>query len=264
MSGMGECADIGAELGVYVLGAIAPAERAWVVRHLASCRQCRDEVAGMAALPALLRKLPAETLAQLTGQGTLSGEPSPVSALLDRLIEQVARQRRRQRWRTGAAVAVLAAVAGAGWALQLSPAGPGRPVLGTVLESTRIGGVTVLTSTGGFTVYWFARDTATTSACTGSCARRWPPVTGPAAAGPSVLGTLGTITRPDGTIQATYDGHPLYTATADTVPGQAKGNNLDASGGKWHEVIMSGSAPRRSGPSPGPATGTAGGYGYGY
>jgi predicted lipoprotein with Yx(FWY)xxD motif len=264
MSAMNGWADVRAELGVYVLGAIAPAERATVVRHLASCRPCRDEVAGMAALPALLRKLPAETLAQLTGQGTLSGAPGPVSALQDRLIEHLARRQRRQRWRTRAAVAVLIAVAGAGWALRLSPSGPGHVAPVTVLESARIDGVTVLTSTGGFTVYWFARDTRTMSACTGSCARRWPPVTGPAAAGPGVTGTLGMFTRPDGTIQATYDGHPLYTATVDTVPGQAKGNNLDASGGIWREVTMSGSAPQPSGPSTGPATGTAGGYGYGY
>jgi len=53
---MGECAGIRPELGVYVTGAIAPADRAALVRHLASCERCREELSGLAALPGLLRK----------------------------------------------------------------------------------------------------------------------------------------------------------------------------------------------------------------
>jgi predicted lipoprotein with Yx(FWY)xxD motif len=41
-------------------------------------------------------------------------------------------------------------------------------------------------------------------------------------------------------MQATYDGHPLYTYTADTAPGQANGNNLSINGGLWHEVMVPG------------------------
>ena len=58
MSGAGECARIRLDLGVYLLGVIAPADRAMVNGHLASCPRCRDELAGLAALPALLRKVP--------------------------------------------------------------------------------------------------------------------------------------------------------------------------------------------------------------
>jgi len=43
----------------------------------------------------------------------------------------------------------------------------------------------------------------------------------------------------DGSKQATYDGHPLYTYTADTAPGQAKGNNINLNGGIWHEITVS-------------------------
>ena len=114
---------------------------------------------------------------------------------------------------------------------------------GTELMSRSIGGTQVLTNSQGLTVYWFAPDTPTTSKCTGSCATYWPPVKGPATAGSGVTGTLGTITRSDGTTQATYDGHPLYTYVADTAPGQNKGNGLNISGGLWYEMTVSGSTP---------------------
>ena len=123
---------------------------------------------------------------------------------------------------------------------------PAASSSGTTLMSRTINGTPVLTNSAGFTVYWFAPDTSTTSKCTGSCATYWPPVKGPATAGSGVSGTLGTITRPDGTTQATYDGHPLYTYAADTAPGQNKGNGLNASGGLWHEVTVSGTAPASS------------------
>jgi predicted lipoprotein with Yx(FWY)xxD motif len=113
---------------------------------------------------------------------------------------------------------------------------------GTALKTATIGGVTVLTSAKGLTLYSFAPDTATTSNCNAGCVQYWPPVKGPATAGPGVTGTLTTITRSDGSMQAAYDGHPLYTYVADTAPGQAKGNGLNLSGGVWHEVTASGGA----------------------
>jgi predicted lipoprotein with Yx(FWY)xxD motif len=133
---------------------------------------------------------------------------------------------------------------------------------GTTLETTTISGVQVLTNSKGFVLYWFVPDTSTTSKCTGSCATYWPPVAGPATAGSGVTGTLGTITRSDGTTQATYDGHPLYTYTGDTAPDQAKGNRLNASGGLWYEMEVSGATP--AAPAPAATHSTSGGGGYGY
>jgi predicted lipoprotein with Yx(FWY)xxD motif len=111
---------------------------------------------------------------------------------------------------------------------------------GQALKTTQIKGVTVLTNAKGMTLYWFAPDTSTKSACYGSCAAYWPPVYGAQKAGPGVTGTLGTIKRSDGTVQATYDGHPLYTYIGDSAPGQATGNNINLNGGLWHEVLASG------------------------
>ena len=130
---------------------------------------------------------------------------------------------------------------------------------GTTLTAKTIGGKQVLVNSQGFTLYWFAPDTATTSKCTGSCATYWPPVKGPVTAGAGVTGTLGTITRSDGATQATYNGHPLYTYAADTAPGQDKGNGLNVSGGLWYNVPVSGNAAPAATSS---AKSTSGGYGY--
>jgi predicted lipoprotein with Yx(FWY)xxD motif len=101
--------------------------------------------------------------------------------------------------------------------------------------------VTVLANSKGFTLYTFAPDTSTTSKCNGSCATNWPPVTGPVT-GAGVTGTFGTITRSDGAVQATFDGHPLYTFAGDTAPAQGNGNGVNAFGGLWHEITTSGTA----------------------
>ncbi len=105
---------------------------------------------------------------------------------------------------------------------------------------TNIG--TVLTTGRGTTIYWFSADAAKVSHCTGGCAKYWPPVEGPAvlAAGLKLPGKFGTITRPGGFVQATYDGHPLYTYLADTTPGETAGNMLNESGGLWWAITPSG------------------------
>jgi len=130
----------------------------------------------------------------------------------------------------------------------------------TALKSATIGGAKVLTNAKGFTVYSFAPDTATKSNCNGSCAHYWPPVKGPLTAGPGVTGTLATITRSDGSTQATYNGHPLYTYVSDTAPGQDKGNGVNLSGGVWHVVPVSGKAAAAAHSSP--SKSKSGGYGY--
>jgi predicted lipoprotein with Yx(FWY)xxD motif len=273
MDDAGTCAGIRPQLGVYLTGAIAPADRVAVVRHLTACAGCRAELAGLAGLPALLRRPPVQAAAQepptdnTETDNTVtyypeagypeagypdSGYPDsgyPDSGYPDaggmpgRLVRRVARQRRRRRWLLGAAAFVLVVAAGAGWALHLlGPSAPGPQAEATMLHTLTIGDVTVLTDDEGYTLYWFGPDSATKSACQGSCARSWPPVTGPATWGPGVTGTIGAIVRPGGALQATYNGHPLYTTTADTGPGQTKGNGVWSHGGEWHEVTVPGRA----------------------
>jgi predicted lipoprotein with Yx(FWY)xxD motif len=141
------------------------------------------------------------------------------------------------------AVAGLSAIALVLLAVAVAGAGAPEPASAAsaagALKAESIGGVNVLANGKGFTLYWFVPDTATTSNCNGSCAAYWPPVKGPATAGPGVTGRLGTIKRSDGSTQATYDGHPLYTYVGDTAPGQAHGNGLNLNGGLWHEVPVS-------------------------
>ena len=117
------------------------------------------------------------------------------------------------------------------------------------LKTATIGGVTVLTNAKGFALYSFAPDTATKSACTGACAAAWPPQ--PATA--TAKSPYTTIKRSDGSTQLVFDGHPLYTYIADTSPGTASGNGVNAFGGVWKEVPASGSAA--------PASSTSGGQG---
>jgi predicted lipoprotein with Yx(FWY)xxD motif len=117
------------------------------------------------------------------------------------------------------------------------------------LKTASIGGVTVLTNAKGFALYSFAPDTATKSACSGACAAAWPPQK----ASGTVTSPYTTIKRSDGTTQLVFDGHPLYTYIADTAPGVASGNGVNAFGGVWKEVPASGSAA--------PASSTSGGQG---
>jgi predicted lipoprotein with Yx(FWY)xxD motif len=111
---------------------------------------------------------------------------------------------------------------------------------GQMLQVRQIGGVALLTNAQGLTLYWFAPDKPDKSVCYGDCAAYWPPVAGNVSPGPGVIGTVATIKRTDGTTQATYDGHPLYTYIGDHAPGQDGGNNINLNGGLWHDVPVSG------------------------
>lgn len=91
-------------------------------------------------------------------------------------------------------------------------------------------GPTLVASTG-LTLYTHTGDTATSSSCTGTCAANWPPLAvaagTTATAGTGVTGTLGTLTRDDGTLQVTYNGLPLYGWKNDAAAGDVTGQGIN-------------------------------------
>ena len=95
----------------------------------------------------------------------------------------------------------------------------------------------------GMPLYVFSLDTGGTSACKDDCAAEWVPLAsqGTPAAGDGVDATmLATITRDDGTMQVTYNGHPLYTFVDDTAPGDAKGQGMNDFDGIWNLISPAG------------------------
>jgi hypothetical protein len=115
MTGLSGCGDVRLALGAYVVGAIDPAERAMVDAHLRHCLACREELAGLAGLPALLGRVPASDVERLAASGTGRGgleEPPP--ELLSSLLGRVAARRRARKWRTITMAAAAAVIAVAG------------------------------------------------------------------------------------------------------------------------------------------------------
>jgi hypothetical protein len=99
------CSWVRTSLGVYVLGAIDPAERAEVDAHLPACSRCRDEVAALAGLPALLGRISEEQISQVA---------EPPEELLDSLLAAAAAERRnpRRHWAFLAVAAVFVLIVG--------------------------------------------------------------------------------------------------------------------------------------------------------
>ncbi len=99
----------------------------------------------------------------------------------------------------------------------------------------------VLVDSQGRTLYHFTPDTATTIACTGTCATTWPPLTVPSGqkpqAGSGVTAALTVVSRPDGTQQIAANGYPLYMYSGDTKAGDTHGQGV---GGKWFAVMATG------------------------
>lgn len=102
---------------------------------------------------------------------------------------------------------------------------------GDTVDAKQVGslGMVLVAGSNGMTVYTFAKDVKDSgkSACNTGCIDKWPALTVTAGAKPTagagVTGTLGTITRDDGSTQVTYNGLPLYFFANDKAPGDANG-----------------------------------------
>ena len=135
---------------------------------------------------------------------------------------------------------------------------------GTVGTAIASGLGTILVDSQGRTLYLFEKDTGTKSACFGACASAWPPLRAsgkPTAGSGAKTSMLGTIPRSDGKPQVTYNGHPLYTYTADQNPGDTSGEGLTAFGGLWYAVSAAGNQVVGQ---PSSSSGSSGGGGYSY
>jgi predicted lipoprotein with Yx(FWY)xxD motif len=106
----------------------------------------------------------------------------------------------------------------------------------------------VLQTPTGFTLYHLETEGNGKVTCTGDCASTWPPLIAASgkvpAASPDVASHLGTIERPDGSMQVTFDGMPLYTYVGDSAPGQANGQGV---GGVWFAVTTTAASSSDSG-----------------
>jgi predicted lipoprotein with Yx(FWY)xxD motif len=116
------------------------------------------------------------------------------------------------------------------------PGGPGGtagacPTTMTPPVTVQVGtvaGKQALLNQAGCAIYMLQTDTPNQSACDATCLQQWPIVPGPAQAGTGAnQSKLNVFNRPDGTVQATYGGHQLYTFTGDKQPGVANGQNVN-------------------------------------
>jgi predicted lipoprotein with Yx(FWY)xxD motif len=99
----------------------------------------------------------------------------------------------------------------------------------------------------GFVLYAFTKDPRGRSACSGACAKAWPPYlrSGMLSAGPGIKRSLlGSVRRANGSRQVTYAGRPLYYYVGDAKPGQIRCQNVSEFGGLWLIVRASGKLVR--------------------
>jgi len=177
--------------------------------------------------------------------------------------------RLRYPWLIGslAAIALLSAACGSSASspttTKAAPTGSGATTKAVKLASATLPSVgSVLTGPNGMTLYYFTTDSPSSTTCTGQCAVVWPPLEVAAGSTPtlssSISGTVATISRPDGTTQVTYKGHPLYYYQGDTAPGTDKGQGVD---GTWFVLSTSNSTPASS-PTTTSPSGGGGGVGF--
>ena len=147
------------------------------------------------------------------------------------------------------AAGLLAAACSAGGTSYGSGSAPassgtsGGSTTGVVIETHSGSGGTFLTDGSGRAVYLWVKDGMNKSVCTGACAGAWPPVMAKGkvtASGGAKASDLGTISRPGGGKQVTYDGHALYYFAGDSGSGQTSGQGSSSFGAKWWLVAPAG------------------------
>ena len=149
-----------------------------------------------------------------------------------------------------ALVAIVAAIVIAAVAVRSNAQGDSKSVVKTV----HVNGKTLLANRQGRTLYRLSVERRGHFICTnGACLALWKPLIVPRGTTPTGAKSLGTVKRPDGRLQVSYKGGPLYTFVQDRKSGDMKGDGFKDVG-VWHAVLVSGTSTSSSQPS--------GGYGY--
>jgi predicted lipoprotein with Yx(FWY)xxD motif len=136
----------------------------------------------------------------------------------------------------------------------------------------------LLATSSGHTLYHYTDEKGGKIDCKGGCAKLWPPLLVKAGAKPSLgpglsVAKVGTIKRPDGGTQVTYNGYALYRYAPDATAGDVKGQGLFKA---WYVIAPTGKLVKRAPAAETPAqqpgyttptdttdTGRGGGYDYG-
>src|SRR3954452_2169520 len=172
---------------------------------------------------------------------TTVARPSTISGMPGNKKEHTMLTSHRSR---GALIAVLATVL-APTSASLAAQAKG-PLVSTA--TTSVG--RILVDAHGHTLYLFEKDKNGKSACSGACARAWPPLIAtakPRAGAAAKASRLGTTKRADGRRQVTYNHHPLYRFVKDTKKGQTNGEGLNAFGATWDALSAAGGKVAKGG-----------------
>ena len=210
------CREIRQLLGVYVVGAIDPAERSVVDEHLASCQGCRDELAGLAALPAMLSRVPAPDVERLSLPPGEAGDEPPPGELLNSLLRQVSVRRRSQLWRGAITVAAAAAVAAAGATAAVELARPAAQT--SVASSSSRSGVAAVVDYARTPWGSTTMRVQVSGIRPGTTCEFW------------VVGTNGKSYAGAWTVQPGYGRQLWYSAASQAAPGSVHGFQITASG----------------------------------
>jgi Putative zinc-finger len=218
-----KCRDVKHLLGVYVVGAIEPHERSVVDEHLASCRPCRDELAGLAGLPAMLSRVPAADVDRLESPDGLPESVEPSAELLNSLLAKVAVRRRSRLWKglVGIAAAVAVAAGSAATAVQLAQpatqAAAHADVARASSSTTGVGAVVDYTTTPWGST---AMRVRVSGIAAGTTCQFW------------VVGKDGRAFAGQWTVQNSYGDQAWYPAASASPPGSVHSFLLTTLGGQ--------------------------------
>jgi predicted lipoprotein with Yx(FWY)xxD motif len=118
-----------------------------------------------------------------------------------------------------------------------SEAASAPPASGVTLTTVQTSAGETLAGENGLTLYVQIEEADGNIVCVDDCLTNWPPLTGTVDAGEADAALLGTVTRPDGSEQVTYNGYPLYYFAGDSAEGDANGQGI---GGVWFIASPSG------------------------